>query len=189
MYAYQTYAPGDTIGAWSVVANSNGNSYVTDLLNNNYASPFLGGSYWPTTPSGAQYVYLADSVRDNGIEQAVYLGLGSYKLSYIQADLPGDGSSAPGGALRTDVQGVSSLLGGWVTTSVPTQSPWVQKYLYFNVASAGIYSVRFESVGGKAGLLDDVQLAAVPEPSSIVSMLVGVCFVGTLRRRRSIARD
>ncbi len=178
---HATFFAGDTLGDWNVVAHSDGHSWYSDLVNNDWTS---GSPFWPTTPAGLQYVYLADAEQENGISQSVYLTAGSYELSYIQADFKNNGGIVDG-ELRADVEMAgSSVIGGWKTSTVPNSSDWVRKQLTFNLSNSGSYDVRFESVLNHAGFIDDVQLNAVPEPSAFLALGLGLPFLLLGRRKK-----
>ena len=141
-------------------------------------------SQWWATPAGNQFMYVGESFNGgNTISQAVALSAGSNTLSFLQSDY----KAGNGGQIYVDVLDTNSksIFSGPKLFETSALSNWVHQSLTFDAATAGNYTLEFTSVIYHAGVIDDVKLNPVPEPST---MALGVAAVGLLVRRRRQAR-
>ena len=143
------------------------------------------GSYttWHDTPAGNQYLYIAQSVTPGiTLDQALTLSLGSHTLSFLQADFASS-FQTPGGAVDVTIYNPdSSVLVGPTLFTTTTYSDFIQQSLTFTTPTEGSYDVQFTTIGGQAGIIDNVRMDAVPEPAPIAALGLGA--LGLLLRRR-----
>lgn len=144
------------------------------------------GTTWHDTSAGSQYLYINDIVGTEGISQAVTLTAGANRLSYLQADFA-SAFASPGGAIDvTIVRDSDSQTILHQETDTADFSDFVTKTINFTAPTAGSYTFSFAGVGGHAALIDNVHVAAVPEPTTMAA--VGLGLVGIARRRRAKGR-
>lgn len=69
--------------------------------------------------------------------------------------------------------------------SLPMSAGWTAYSLFFTPSSDGIYSISFENAGGDniGMLLDNVSVAAVPEPGAWALLLAGLGLMVVIGRR------
>ncbi len=159
----------------------------------------LGGI---TTPFGDFYAELDShnfgGVKNDGsntlIGQVLDLHTGRYLLEFFyraRTNNGGDDNGVRAGIASGDGQG------GWlafdpsleVSLKRNDQSGFERQTLEFVIAQDGNYLLGFEGFGKEntlGGLVDNISVVAVPEPSTWLMMLIGFAAVGyTLRRRNS----
>ncbi|HWA82266.1 MAG TPA: DUF642 domain-containing protein [Fimbriimonadaceae bacterium] len=173
------YGTNDAMGAGWTVASTDSS---VELLSNAYTVSY-GGDFWWTTPAGDQFVYLASFVSHSQIAQTVDLTAGvSYSFSFLSAAFKGSYGTSYGSVIY-DIQDSSanSVFGGPQTIVTGDYADFSQFGNSFTASSTGAYTLTFDSIAGTAGIIDDVQLNAVPEPASIVVLSCGALAI--LRRR------
>ncbi|MEL7525062.1 MAG: hypothetical protein AAFN16_04800 [Pseudomonadota bacterium] len=139
--------------------------------------------------SGQHYIELDSHPRSNSnssMEQGVSLGAGTYALSFWYSPRTGNADSN-----GIDFSISDGLLSGSVTG--PGSSPstsvgvWTLIRTLFKVESAGDYTLTFAASGNQdsyGGLIDTVNLTAVPIPAAGLLLPVGLGLLGYASRRR-----
>lgn len=105
---------------------------------------------------------------------------GDYNLSFYYSARPGIPSSSNG--IDVLVNGLSIYN---VTGAGTGSTNWMLNTVSFSLSAPG--SLRFAAIGTSdslGGYIEDVSLAAVPEPATWAMMLIGVGVVGFGMRRR-----
>jgi len=161
-YTGQLNWPG--AGGWSV---SDG---TVDIIPVNGQFDFL--------PGNGNYVDLDGSTSNAGLftNSVSLLAGNTYTLSF---DLAGN---ARGGSETVDV-----FFGTSSSTLVLNQNDPFQTYsLSFSAITSGVVSFGFQNQGGNniGALLDNVTVAAVPEPDTYAMVLAGLGLMGFVARRR-----
>jgi hypothetical protein len=153
--------------AWTV---SNG---TVDLIG------FTDASSFDFLPGNGGYVDLDGSTGQSGLFSKSFSLLSgkNYALSF---DLAG---SQRGSTEIVDVN-FGGILGNY---SLNSSDGFSLRTLNFTPSSSGIYSISFQNHGGDnvGALLDNVTVAAVPEPETYVMMLMGLSMMGFISRRRN----
>lgn len=130
--------------------------------------------------SGANHVEL-DSSGNSAMERAI--DAGDYLLTFYYSARPNVPSGSNG--INVLVNGLSVFN---VTGNGGGTTNWTQQTVAFSLAAPG--TLRFAAIGTSdslGGYLDDVRLAAVPEPESWAMMIAGFGLLGSaMRRRRSL---
>jgi hypothetical protein len=168
---------GQDVDGWTI---SNGDSA---LVTNDFDGTGSGTTWWDSG-AGLQYLYVAQSVGDGVVvSQSVDVTAGEHTLSFLQADFASN-FETPGGAVLVSILNPDdSVLLAPTLFSTGTFSPFIQQSLNFNAATAGGYTVQFTSVGGQAGIIDDVHMdAAAPEPASMFLVALGAAAIAKRRR-------
>ncbi|MEZ6073565.1 MAG: DUF642 domain-containing protein [Pirellulales bacterium] len=161
------YAPSSGIPGWTVTGGN------VDLVNTTFFPSFAGSQSLDLTGDAF-----------GTIEQSFSTTPGvRYNLSFMYADNP---FSATTEYARVDVEGNNTLLSQIIYHggSTPSQMNYLA-YSGLFTADSSTATLRFrEILGDSLGgiLLDDVSVAAVPEPSMFVLLLVAV--VGRLAMHR-----
>lgn len=136
------------------------------------------GSSWDLIPGNGHYIDLDGSTYRAGVfSNSVHLAAGTYTLSFdIAGNMRGAGSDTVdinfGTSSQTLVVGQSDALS--------------TKTLSFTAAVDGQYTFSFHNHGGdnQGALLDNVSIAAVPEPETYAMLLAGLGALGFVARRR-----
>lgn len=130
--------------------------------------------------SGTNHVEL-DSNANSAMQRSI--DPGDYILTFYYSPRPNVPTGSNGITVLVngvDIFNVSGNGGGGTS--------WTQQTVFFNLAAPG--TLRFAAVGTSdslGGYLDDVRLAAVPEPASWAMMIAGFGLLGSaMRRRRSL---
>jgi len=136
------------------------------------------GTQFDFLPGNGKYVDLDGSTGNAGLftNSVSLLAGNTYTLSF---DLAGN---ARGGSETVDV-----FFGTSSTTLVVNQSDPFQTYsLSFSAITSGVVSFGFQNQGGNniGALLDNVTVAAVPEPDTYAMLLAGLGLMGYVARRR-----
>jgi len=136
------------------------------------------GTQFDFLPGNGNYVDLDGSTGNAGLfTNSVSLMAGNtYTLSF---DLAGN---ARGGSETVDV-----FFGTSSSTLVLNQNDPFQTYsLSFSAITSGVVSFGFQNQGGNniGALLDNVTVAAVPEPDTYAMVLAGLGLMGFVARRR-----
>ena len=144
----------------------------------------IGTPPWDLQPGYGLYVDMDGSTNNAGRMTSALIDLdpGEYILSLdVAGNLRGKGSDT----ILVQVGG-GSLLDEVVVAA--DNAPFMPVVWTFNVPSAVAASISLEGVGGdNVGLLlDNVWLAMVPAPGSILLVGVGVGLIGWLRRRGTL---
>lgn len=121
---------------------------------------------------------------NSGISQDVALSKGSYILSFwFSPESTNVASNAIAYSVGTLVSGVAK----WGVNGAKL-GKWTQISVLFRVKGAGgLYNLGFAAQGtanGVGGLLDNVQIAAVPVPAAGAGLLAGLGALGAMRRRK-----
>lgn len=127
--------------------------------------------------SGPNHVEL-DSSGNSAMERAI--DAGDYLLTFYYSARPNVPSVSNG--IDVLVNGVSIFN---VTGNGGGTTNWVQQSVAFSLAAPG--TLRFAAIGTSdslGGYLDNVNLAAVPEPASWAMMIAGFGLLGGVLRRR-----
>ena len=158
----------------------------------------LQGRYYGITPLGQQYLGLNavyhNSFRSIESQSVTGLTIGqAYGLTVYIADLDGaldpnisivasDGTSGSGTVLGTEIVEAPVGTGPYGTGYID----FVPEILDFTAASSSVtFSIGNQSKTGTMGI-DNVSLAAVPEPTTVATALLGAAaLAGSLFRRRA----
>lgn len=166
-------------GAWVIPTNINATNNV-DIVSN------LAGTVFPapTVDGGHQYLDLVGYGSNGEIYQNLTTTIGqTYKLTFAYGNNPGN---SPSQALVTvmGTPGVSSLLNHSISTA--GDLGWTIFSGTFVADSTSTKLDFLETVGANnAGiLLDDINVSAVPEPSTWAMMVLGFMGVGFMAYRR-----
>ena len=184
---------GQAFDGWS--GDSIGGATHEYIINGNIAD--LSGNDYGVTPFGAQYLGLNAVYRNSfrSIESQSVTGLTigqAYTLTFAIANL--DGATDPNmSAVASDGTTGSGTVLSQETVSAPkSEGPYgqgtidfVSETLTFTAASDSVtFSIGNQSKTGTMGL-DNVSLAAVPEPTTTAAMLMGTAaLAGVVFRRR-----
>lgn len=187
-----TYGPGADIGGWTTTG-APGNAVL--LLKNTYSEP--GINFNPH--SGLYAVDLTGAGNtgpSDGIFQDISTTLGQlYTLTFWVGNAQGNGTGNSAVYNLTSSTNLVITLGGSATFDNPDQSPgginW-KEFSYTFEASGPTTRIAFlnnTAQGDNYLGLDDVSIAAVPEPSTWAMMILGFAGVGfmTYRRRKAVA--
>jgi hypothetical protein len=73
--------------------------------------------------------------------------------------------------------------------ALASNAPWARYSITFNPTASGAYTLSFQNGGGDnmGAMLDNVSVAAVPEPETYALMLAGLGLLGFMARRRKSA--
>lgn len=143
------------------------------------------GSQWDFQPGNGLYVDLDGSTRDAGYMLSRDISIptaGAYTLSF---DLAGSHRT-----LNDERVDVVAMLGGFYGIySVPSQQDFTRYNMDLFFEEAGTFSLAFQNAGSDniGALLDNVEIAPVPEPGTV--MLLGAGFLGLAifaKRRKNV---
>lgn len=117
------------------------------------------------------------------ISIALNLNPGVYNLSF---DYSGNQRGAAASSFTADIAGLTFNSG-----LLASSTPFARFSQGFTIDTAGSYNLRFAQArgpGNEGNIIDNVSLAAIPEPASWAMMIAGFGLVGgALRRRRSLS--
>ncbi|WP_374564213.1 PEP-CTERM sorting domain-containing protein [Nitrosomonas sp.] len=141
----------------------------------------IGIGFIDILPGNGNYIDLDGSTANSGIfANSVNLTGGvTYTLSFDLA-----------GSQRGSTETANINFGTASTSATLGSSAGLTAYaLSFTPAASGIYSFSFENLGGdNVGLLlDNVSVAAVPEPETYAMLLAGLGMLGFMLRRKATA--
>lgn len=141
----------------------------------------IGIGFIDILPGNGNYIDLDGSTANSGIfANSVNLTGGvTYTLSFDLA-----------GSQRGSTETANINFGTASTSATLGSSAGLTAYaLSFTPAASGIYSFSFENLGGdNVGLLlDNVSVAAVPEPETYAMLLAGLGMLGFILRRKATA--
>lgn len=132
-----------------------------------------------------EYYAELDSTGNSAMYQTVGLHVGRYMLSFWY--------NTETGNFRTDGINyrVSGLLAGKVNGATPgvVVGTWTQITAQFVVKTAKNYRLTFAANGkseGQGGLLDNIEIVAVPVPASGLALLGAFGGLAMLRRRKTV---
>ena len=132
---------------------------------------------------GSQYAFL--QANTSRIQQEVFLAAGSYNLKFLYAGRNTGGDPSYGGntTLTAAVNGTSVF-----STNTTSASNVAQASIVFNVASPGMNTIGFtvSAVGDQTALLDNISLAAIPEPNSLLLIFSIIPLLIIPKRRKSL---
>jgi Protein of unknown function (DUF642)/PEP-CTERM motif len=160
--------------AWVIATNN------VDIVSNLPGSSFTA----PTTDGGHQYLDLVGYGSTGEIYQMLNTVVGQkYQLSFSFGNNPGS-SPAEAQLTVTGSPGINDLLSH--TLSTPSNIGWATYTATFVADSTSTKLDFNETLGGNnAGvLLDAINVAPVPEPSTWAMMILGFASVGVLAYRR-----
>ncbi len=183
------------IPGWT--GNSIGGAAHEYIINGNVQD--LQGRNYGTTPFGAQYLGLNAIARRSfrSIESQVVSGFTvgqPYALTLYIANL--DGATDPKiSAVASADSGTGATLASALFTA-PVEGPYgngtidfVQETLVFVPTTGTVsFSIGNQSLTGTMGI-DNVSLAAVPEPTALATLLAGAAALGGLLVRRRARRS
>lgn len=186
--SYALYTTGQTIGnAWLVESAS---PYL-DLVGS-WGTTQPPGIFYPT-PAGDQFCYLADGVRYSVLRQDIATPLAAgvtYELKFLQATFH-PRSGQVDGKVTAELAPAAGAPELTRVFSLSDYTDWTEQSLLFTPAVSGPYTLRFSSIPGVPGNIDDVRLAeaAVPEPAAcgLAAGLGLLGLAGWQRGRRRIS--
>ena len=161
------------------------NGWTTEFTSQGWNDPWVTGSLGleirdgvaGNAEDGPNFVEL-DTNLNSTISQTLTTVAGQeYALSFWVEDRPGTDASTNG--LTYTIDGVTNAVVGGTT---PT---WTRESLTF-VASGASTTLTFAAAGtsdGYGSSLDNVDVSAVPEPTTLVLMASGLALFGLSRRR------
>ena len=139
-------------------------------------------SFYDLIPGSGRYIDLDGSTGSAGLLSTSFsLAAGTTYLA--EFDLAGNFRNSDAESVTVNF-GTASL-----TASLPIETGWTAYALYFTPSASGSYSLSFQNAGGDnvGMLLDNVSIAAVPEPGTLAMLLSGFGMIGLIARRRSRA--
>ena len=73
--------------------------------------------------------------------------------------------------------------------ALASNAPWARYSITFNPTASGTYNLSFQDLGSdnRGAMLDNVSVAAVPEPGTYALMLAGLGLLGFMARRKKSA--
>lgn len=142
----------------------------------------VGPGFWDMIPGSGNYIDLDGSTVDAGL-LSVSLSLTAGTPYLLAFDLAGNQRNN-GYETVTVTFGTASL-----AASLPIETGWTAYTLSFTPLTSGLYTLGFQNSGGDnhGMLLDNVSVAAVPEPGTLAMLLSGLGMIGLIARRRSLA--
>jgi len=140
----------------------------------------IGTGFFDLIPGSGNYIDLDGSTNNAGVlAHALTLTKGThYVLSF---DLAGNHRDSATEHVLVEF-GTS-----FQTYSLPESAGWTHYTLDFTPLLSGTRYIRFSNAGGDniGMLLDNVNVAAVPEPETYAMLLAGLGMVGLMVRRRT----
>lgn len=138
--------------------------------------------FYDLIPGSGRYIDLDGSTKSAGLLSTSFsLAAGTTYLA--EFDLAGNHRESTYESVTVNF-GTASL-----TASLPIETGWTAYTLYFTPSASGSYSLSFQNAGGDniGMLLDNVSIAAVPEPGTLAMLLSGLGMIGLIARRRGRA--
>ncbi len=135
-------------------------------------------------PQDGNYYVELDGVDNSSIYQNVALGVGRYVLSFWYSPRTTDTRS---NAIAWRLSGLASGRADNFTVGA-TVGAWTQITAEFLVTKAKNYRLTFGAIGksdGIGGLLDNIEVAAVPVPASGLALFGALGGLAALRRRKA----
>ncbi len=177
---WQVYSPTYN-GDWQVVSGNGIEIQTTGVA---------GGS----TPFGDAWVELDShpAPGSNSVmgQSLTFLGseTGAYEIEYWYRPRTNNGGDDNG--IRVSILDDTNaiLATQTVSTITSTQSDWEKQTIQFAIGSAGTYQLQVGAYGTEntlGGFVDNFSIAAVPEPSTWIMMILGFGFVAMRLQRKS----
>lgn len=166
----------------SGVGALNYNSFTNWVITNGTVD-LIGNGFYDLFPGNGLYVDLDGSTSNAGVmttKNTITLVPGTYELSFYL-----------GGNHRTNTPDsviVKSNIGSYSETFVIARNDPLTKFTrIFNVTSSTNANLSFENLGGdnQGAILDNVGLAAVPEPMTVSLLVFGLAGLLRFRRKRA----
>ncbi|MFK7745709.1 MAG: VPLPA-CTERM sorting domain-containing protein [Roseobacter sp.] len=143
---------------------------------------------------GENYVELDTDV-DSGITQDITLSVGTYRLSFFYSPRVDLNATTTNDMFYSVGNSFTDLLSGTVQGGPNLDYPWGQWTEVtgiFDVIETGDFTLSFFATGGSyqsgcgncGALIDNVSLAAVPLPASVLFLLASILGLGIMRSRR-----
>jgi hypothetical protein len=148
------------------------------------------GAFWGNPHSGHN-VLMWNGGGDDTIGEILfgYFTLSNCEIEYVQS-VSAYFSTNNGAAVRITAYGLTSLGTLDPITSMVIGAPgesWNNEYVVINSPDNPFYLLRFEGVNSTDDLLNfcaDDMTYVIPEPSSIISLVIGILGIGVGLRRR-----
>jgi len=170
---------GQSFSAWTVTGSGSGpyGAAGVDLIGGYWAAPTLGGGSVDL-----------DGLAPGGITQSITnLAAGSYALSFYLSGNPDGGPST-----KTVEVTIGSVVIPFTYTVTGANSAsnmnYALKTVNFTLNSLATIPLSFRSLDGEGspfgGVIGDVSISAIPEPTTWAMMIIGFCGLGMMAYRR-----
>ncbi len=177
--SFTNYEGSQTFGSWKVTGSGNGPYGAAGI-------DLMGGYWAPPSPGGGSVDL--DGLAPGGITQTLTnLAAGSYSLSFYLSGNPDGGPST-----KTVEVAIGNVAKSFTYTVTGANSSANMHYelmtLNFNLDSSAAVDLSFRSLDANGspfgGVIGDVSIAAVPEPTTWAMMILGFMGVGFMAYRR-----
>ena len=139
----------------------------------------VGNGFHDFIPGSGAFIDLDGSTSNAGLLSRSFALLGG--TGYVASfQLAGNHRNTAAESVRVAFGSVSA------SYSLSQNDGWTGFSLFFTPSSSGIFSIDFQNAGGDnvGMLLDNVSVAAVPEPGSWALLAAGLGLMGLASRRR-----